>query len=141
MTTIDEATLAALRPDLQEALAEVGSRFGINLKAGVGIYHPSGGTGSMILEMSVSDIGDGKTGAQLEFERLAPRFGLSPEDYELEFSYQRNRYKLVGINPKRSVDCLRIVRLKDDREFVFSVDLFLFCRNTEIVCNKKMVAA
>lgn len=141
MTTINEATLAAMRPDIHEALAEVGARFGIHINVGGGTYHPSGGTGSLTLEMSVSDIGAGKSGAQLEFERLAPRFGLSPEDYELEFTYQRNRYKLVGINPKRSVDRLKIVRLRDNREFVFSVEMFLFCRNTEIICNGKMVAA
>jgi hypothetical protein len=128
-----------MRPQIEDALKELGERLGIDFKLGRGTYNASGVSGSFALEMAAHDAATGKSGAQVLFERLAPRYGLTGEDYGREFTYQRNRYKLVGINPKSPVNCLTIARVPDGKEFVISLETYTFCRNMDAgtLLNKK----
>lgn len=131
MTQITSQTLKTMRPQIEEALKELGERLGIDFSLGRGTYNASGVSGSFALEMAARDEATGKSGGQVLFERLAPRYGLTAEDYGREFTYQRNRYKLVGINPKSPVNCLTILRVKDDKEFVMGLETYTFCRDME----------
>jgi hypothetical protein len=138
MTQITSQTLKTMRPQIEDALKELGERLGIDFKLGRGTYNGSGVNGSFALEMAARDAATGKSGAQVLFERLAPRYGLTAEDYGREFTYQRTRYKLVGINPKSPVNCLSVARVKDDKEFVISIETYTFARTVEdALLNKK----
>jgi hypothetical protein len=131
MTTINKQTLQTLRPQVEQALAELGDRFGIDFALGRGSYNSSGVSGSFTLEMSTRDEATGKSGAQVIFERYAPRYGLTAEDFGREFSIRKTRYKIVGINPNAPVNCLTIARVRDDKEFVASVEIYTQARDAE----------
>jgi hypothetical protein len=67
---------------------------------GNGTYDDTQVKGSLKLEIEVGQTADGKTAAQVEFERSARFFGLTPEDFGVEFGYAGKRYKVAGLNLK-----------------------------------------
>ncbi len=122
MTQITSQALKTMRPQVEEALKELGERLGIDFSVGRGTY--GGIKGSFTLEMAARDTKTGKSGEQQVFEHSARLYGLTPEDYGREFTYQRRRFKLIGFYPKAKINCLKIADAKSGTEYKLDVESY-----------------
>lgn len=78
------------------ALKALETELGVKFEGNGGQIGTSGGF--IRLGVQVMDAGNGKSGAQVEFERMATHFGLKPEWYGQPFYSQGTEYKIVGLN-------------------------------------------
>lgn len=122
MTQINSQTIKTMRPQIEEALKELGERLGIDFSIGRGTY--GGIKGSFTLEMAARDAETGKSGAQQLFEHYARLYGLTAEDYGREFTFQSRRFKLVGFYPNSKVNCLKIADAKSGTEYKLDLQSF-----------------
>lgn len=103
-TTITKATCRAVRVDLDAALAEIGARFGIELKAG-GIRFDAGSI-RIAVEGKVAGLAIDQTDEGRAFVALAHTYGLKPEHLGVEVIDGAKRLTVVGLNisaPKNPV--------------------------------------
>lgn len=96
MTEINKANLIAIRPQIDEALKELGERLGLSFHVGNGGY--AGNAGHFKLEIKVDDPAVQEAAARKLFEQHCYLFGLEPSDYGLEFDCGRGRYRLTGLH-------------------------------------------
>ena len=131
MANLNQQVLNSIRTDVEKALKEIGDRHGIDLALGRGTFTPSGLTGKLPIEMAARNDATGKSGLQTEFEKLAPRYGLTAEDFGREFSHSRRRFKLIGINPTRPTNCLTIACVKNGTEYLLDLESYKFAVSVE----------
>ncbi|NTF18262.1 hypothetical protein G6L37_07565 [Agrobacterium rubi] len=131
MATLNQQTLTSIRIDVEKALKEIGDRHGIDLNFGHGSFTPSGLTGKLQIKMAARNDSSEKSGQQIEFEALAPRYGLTADDYGREFSHGRRRFKLIGINPNRPSNCLSIACVKNGTEYLLDLQSYRFAISME----------
>lgn len=92
-----EIGYAIFRQEFEEAIAALAEKYDISFDIGTIRYNELG------FKFTVTALtnGDGnKSGQQLQFEALAPRYGLRPEDYGATVVHSGQSYTVVGINPK-----------------------------------------
>jgi hypothetical protein len=65
---------------------------------------------------------DGSTldAKRMRFEALAEAYGLSPEDFGREFSTGRERFCIVGIDPRRPKYPILATRVPDGKGYKFT---------------------
>jgi hypothetical protein len=122
MTQITSQTLKTMRPQIEDALKELGERLGIDFSVGRGTH--GGITGSFALEMVARDTETGKSGEQRVFEQYARLYGLTAEDYGREFTFQRRRFKLVGFYTNSKINCLKIADAKSGTEYKLDMESY-----------------
>lgn len=106
---VDPSSLKELRPQIESALKDLSERTGLKFVVGKGVYEGSGMKGSLNVEIELAQTADGKSVAQAEFEQSAFLFGLTPEDFGVEFGYGGKRYKVAGLNLNAKKNALIIV--------------------------------
>jgi hypothetical protein len=113
ITDIDKAAMIALRPQIDEALKELGERLGIDFRAANGNY--GGNSAHFKLEMKVADPDIQEKAQREEFNRYCSLFGLEPEDFGKEFRSGLNRYKVLGFELKRRKYPIRVMDLSANK--------------------------
>lgn len=97
ITKFDRINVNSVADDAGEALKAVAEHYGLILKPGRGTYDPSAGT----FTTKWIFVCEGEDGVPADFARNAPRYGLTVEDYNREFSTHTGTYRVTGINPRR----------------------------------------
>ena len=109
---IDRLLLQILRPEIDAALAALGEKHGLTIRAAGGSY---GGTfGTFKLEI-IPAAADGEiVGKEAEaFKVNADQFCMKPEDLGREFTAGGEKYRIVGAKPRASKMPILIKRLSD----------------------------
>lgn len=81
------------------------------------------GSGMVRLGVEVSNIGNGKSGAQIEYERVAAYCGLKPEWFGKSFYSQGTEYRICGANPGSPKYRLQVERVFDNKQFKATVEM------------------
>jgi len=102
MPKINEFTRKNLRELLdamETALQEVSKEYNVNIKLGRAKF--SSETFDVKFSGSLASIdGKSKTREEIDFERYAFRYGLTPEDLGKEFDFVGEKYKIIGARPR-----------------------------------------
>jgi hypothetical protein len=116
MASIDKNVLKSLRTLGNEALKEVGEKLGVTIKLGNATYAPDGSSATMKLEINAIRE-DGKSPAQVQFEKVCAIYGLKPEDFGREVTVNGERFTIAGLNTKAPKNCVNIKRVSDGKGF------------------------
>jgi hypothetical protein len=114
ITQIDKPALLALRPQIDEALKELGERLGLSFSTGNGAY--AGNAGHFKIEIKVDDPAVQEAAARKVFEQYAHMFGLEPTDFGIEFGTASKRYRLIGLNLNRPKWPFRVLSISENKE-------------------------
>jgi hypothetical protein len=101
------------------ALKALETELGVKFDTSGGQVGTAGGY--IKLEVKVLDSGNGKSGAQVEYERNAWVLGLKDEWFGKPFYMSGVEYKIVGINVGSPKYGLMIERLRDGKQFKATV--------------------
>jgi hypothetical protein len=121
ITRMDRTIAKRLGDDLEKAAQEVAKKYGVVAARRSGSFSDMQFTTK--IEFAITETADGKSPAQVEFERYAKIFGLEAEDYGKEIVLQAERFTIAGIRPKASKNCISIKRVSDGKGFVCSVEV------------------
>jgi hypothetical protein len=117
MEGFNKPILRSLRPELEEALADVCAKHGITAKIGNASFTNLECKFQLILELDGAN--EAKSAAkQADFERYATLYGLEPNDFGKPFLSNGVLYSITGIShnrPKFPIDAIR----HDGRKFKF----------------------
>lgn len=101
MERFDKPVLRSLRPELEQALADVCAKHGFTARIGSGSFSDFECKFQLILELDGA--GEAKaSGAEADFKRYAHLYGLQPDDFGKTFELDNgSRYTITGISPNR----------------------------------------
>lgn len=87
-----------MRRDIERALYEIEKKYNVSVSLGTISYDDVGFR--VTLTGKVKDAGNGKSGAQIEYEMYANKFGIDPASFGKSFICKGEKYIITGINPK-----------------------------------------
>ena len=90
--------LKGARVDINAALAEIGKKYGFTASIGNISFNDAGFHST--IQARVNDVGNGKSGAQLEYEAMSGKFGLAPDSFGKWISSNGDMYQIVGLRPR-----------------------------------------
>lgn len=100
MERFDKPILRSLRPELEQALADVCAKHGFTAKIGSGSFSDFECKFQLILELDGASEAKSTT-AQSDFALYSTMYGLEPTDFGKTFEVNGSRYTITGINPNR----------------------------------------
>jgi hypothetical protein len=98
MAEVTRELIGQIREAGNAALREVGEVYGVELKLGNGKY--SGTTGSIKLEI-IGSMADGRSAADVEWERYARIFGLDDVALGTTFTVRGRTFRITALKPNR----------------------------------------
>lgn len=98
----------------EAALAEVAQRFGMSVEVRGGSYDAAANTFRPKVEYRAADSG------RVEFERLAPSFGVDPAIYGKTFTHAGRSFEVVALNARAPKYPLQGRELSSGRTFKFT---------------------
>lgn len=118
LPSFDRRTLQILRASVDEVLAQVAAKHGINARTGTIRFSPTGGNCSLTVEFAtVSETGEVKTREADTFVQYAEMEGLKPESLNQEFTAGRERYKIVGMATTSRRDRILVLKLSNQKQY------------------------
>ncbi len=101
----DKTNLKNLRADVDAAMGNIASKYGIAIRLGNISFLPEKATGKVefVVTNNTSDgtsVNPREAVMKPDFKRYAHAFGLKPEQYGVIFIFGQERYKLVGLKPR-----------------------------------------
>lgn len=108
-----------VRYELEEALRKIGEKHGFTPSVGAITYNAAGF--HCTLTALVNDIGNGKTGAQLEYETYAAKFGIDPKTFGKQFNSNGKTFQIIGINKNARTMPILATEIESGAEYKFSV--------------------
>lgn len=118
---MDRAALRAFTTDALAALEQVATEHNVSIKQGAGRFGETAAT----VKFEISDIsvsGEVLSREAQDFKRLAPQFGLSPEDIGGTFIAGGEQFRITGLKTRRPKNPISADRVKDGRGFKFPAD-------------------
>ncbi|MDD4779199.1 MAG: hypothetical protein PHT02_01155 [Tissierellia bacterium] len=107
------------RKETEEALKSIAEKYGATIKAGKIKY--TNNSFNLDLQVVKKDIG-GKSFEQVEFEKYCVFYGIRPEDYNREVTYNGKIYNLVGFKPNSSKYPI-LLKCEDGKTYKWGTDL------------------
>jgi hypothetical protein len=107
-----------IRYELEKALEEIGKKHGFTSSVGAITYNAAGF--HCTLTSTVVDIGNGKSGAQLEYEMYAPKFGIDPKTFGKQFNSNGKTFQIIGINKNARTMPVMAVEVESGTGYKFS---------------------
>jgi len=123
----DRANIRALNEAVIKAIQPVAEEFGIQIKAGGGTFTPTDYKMRLICAVQNTD-GTYETPERADFKLFASLYGLTADDVDMEFIWNREKYKLVGIKSRSTKFPLIGQRIKDGKRFKFGPDIVKFAK-------------
>lgn len=90
--------LKEIRSEIDEAIAAIGEKYGFTASLGMITYNEIGFHSTLTAKIIESP--SGKSGAQVEYEMYARKFGIDPTTFGKHFITMDKEYIIVGIAPK-----------------------------------------
>jgi hypothetical protein len=118
---LDKQFLKELRDDIDAALAPLGAKHGLSLKAGNAAFSETTATFKLQVCLKTSS-GEAITQERQNYIAYADTYGLKPEWLDQTFSSESRVFKIVGLLPRRSKNPV-LCRTENGKEYVFSVEL------------------
>lgn len=84
-----------LRKDINDALAKIGEKYNIDAQIGAIRYDESGFRTTIEAKVKVIN---GKSGAQIEYEMYAGKFGIDRNTFGKTFIHAGNTYRIVALD-------------------------------------------
>ncbi len=123
ITKIDRTFIRLARPEIESALADFCTKYGLSVSVGKGKFSDSNVT--LHVEFAVQNAAGVVVTKEVEaFNRYHAMFGLKATDLHREFGYRGNTYKLMGLNPKARRNPLIVERQPDGKTFIMPVEFF-----------------
>ena len=118
----DAVVLRKLQPEIEAALAAVGHRHGITIRAGTARFRES--TAELKLELAVIG-GDGRAARREaeEFAKYHAMYGLEAGDLGQVVILDREEHRLVGLAPNRPKYPIVMERLRDGKVVLCTEDV------------------
>ena len=110
--------LKDLRPEIEDALAGVSEKYGIEMKVGNGAYSGLGGHFKLLLSTTGEN---GETQESQTFKRLASDYGMDKEWLGKAFAFAGDIYTIKGILPKKRKMPILVVRARDNSERIMAI--------------------
>jgi len=107
-----------IRKEIDDALAAIGEKHGFNAKIGGITYNASGFNTS--IHATVKEV-NGKTGAQLEFETYAGKFGYQKDAFGRIIVSGGKSYRIIGVNPKARTIPLIVEEMETGNKYKMGV--------------------
>lgn len=107
-----------VREELNKAIADVLNKYGMTGEIGSVSYNEAGFHST--LKAQVKDVGNGKSGAQLEYENVARKFGIDPKSFGKTFTSQGKTFRIVGINPRARTMPILAIEIATGAEYKFT---------------------
>jgi hypothetical protein len=118
ITKFDPKNCEQVRVAVNEALADIGKKFGIKIGTGRGKYRDMHFT--LTVEASVVGEGGIDLSDKVDFVQYAVAFGLRPDMFGKTFKANGEEYRIVGLNLKANKMPVKCVRVSDGRDFKFA---------------------
>jgi hypothetical protein len=97
---ITKQKLQAIRPEVNQALLDLGKKYGLSIQLGTGHFTSTNAT--FKLEMSVvTDTGVVIKREMQDLQLWAPRYGITPDVIKNTFRVGADEFVLVGFMPRR----------------------------------------
>lgn len=118
----DAVVLRKLQPEIEAALAALGRRHGITIRAGTARFRES--TAELKLELAVIG-GDGRSVRREaeEFAKYHAMYGLEAGDLGQVVILDREEHRLVGLAPNRPKYPIVMERLRDGKVVLCTEDV------------------
>lgn len=107
-----------IRDELSKAIADVLNKHGMSGDFVSGNYSEAGF--QLTLKAQLKDVGNGKSGAQLEYEIHARKFGIDPKSFGKTFTSQGKTFRIVGINPRARTMPILAIEIATGVEYKFT---------------------
>lgn len=117
--TLSEAVIEAVQP--------VAEKFGVQIKQGNGSFTPTDYKIKLICAVQSTD-GTYETPERTDFKQFAPIYGVTASDIDMEFKWNGEKYKLIGIKPRSKKFPFIGQRVEDGRKFKFGADIVKFAK-------------
>lgn len=121
LTTVN--VQSKITPEIEKQLAEIGAKLGLKFAVGKVKLGATGADATLSIKMETVTA-DGKSAEQREFERLAPHYNMTADDYGRIVTLRKSRYRLIGFKPNATVNCLRAVLVSTGTEYILSMEHF-----------------
>src|ERR1700727_2462224 len=122
LTNFDRMTLQGIALEINDALAPLAEKYGIVITCGGGDYVETNAT--LSVKLSVRDASGGViTRERSEFERYAAAYGLSPDDFERDFTFNGHRFTITGLKPERPKYPILAIKHCDGKMYKLSADV------------------
>lgn len=112
-----------LQQEMLKACLEVATRHGLVVEAKeiTGMNLRWGFDAAFRVSIPMAD-GTALDPERLRFEALAEAFGLSPTDFDRQFSTGREQFRITGIDPRRPKYPISAERISDGQLFKFTAE-------------------
>jgi hypothetical protein len=111
---ITSALLRQMGKEIEEAVASIAEKHGVDISYGGGRYDVLSATLKLKISARTSD---GKTKAQVDFENYAKLYDLDPSLLGQTVKMRNRHYKIVGLNPRCTKNAVSLERVPDGRGF------------------------
>lgn len=123
MTAIAGAHLSKLYSDLNNAIQFVAEKHNMRIQAVKAQFGDGDRNGKILLELN-EPIQPSKTIARQNFEDLASKYGLKPEDYLARFSLKGNDFEVIALRIKPCQNAMLVRCFDDGKEYVLPVKAY-----------------
>lgn len=116
----DKPACQTVRRRIEKALSDIAADMGLDVSVSAGSFNDL--NYKTRVEFSLKST-DGKTKEQIDFERYAPMYGLSPKDFGKTIKSMDRDFKIVEIKPKRSKYPVVLESVRTGRRYKMDADM------------------
>lgn len=121
MSVLTAATCKAMRPEIEKALADVASKFGVKVEVGKMTYDPGVFLKVAVEFVKVDESGDSAKAVK-EWNMFAPIYGLAGVPFGWTFTTHQGTFQICGVAPRASKFPVRVKNVADGKTYKFSED-------------------
>jgi len=118
-TPFDSATIKSLQAEIAAALTAVAQRHGLSITPKSTSWLRNTRAATMTLEIGAVKDGLVVTKESEDFKRLAPRYGLQPDDLGREFVCTEQRYRIIGLSTRSRNNPIHAQRIGNGKTYSF----------------------
>lgn len=114
MQLLTRPFLAAIRPEITQALAELGKKHGIAFSLGACRFSSTSATFKLDLALP-SPGGEFEPPERRDFKAHAALWGMNPTDLDRTFTWNRETYTVSGLKPKARTNAIVVTNPQGKR--------------------------
>jgi hypothetical protein len=115
ISNIGRAEHRLLSSEIQAAVADIATKYGVKLTVGGGNLGTN--EGMIKIQVALEVTASGKSAAEEKFARYCHYFGMEPDHYGTTVRIQNAFFKIVGLNPSAPKNSIELERVSDGKNF------------------------